>query len=86
MTEDDLDESFYARGVPLDRGSSLGPEAPTEYNRRVKIKTVQHSVGRSAVHDNCYGRLSVNIQTHTHIFWIYFLWSFALKSIHTYDL
>ena len=60
MTEDDLDESFYARGVLLDRGSSLGPEAAREYNRRVK-RNVPHSYGHSAVYNDCYERVSVNI-------------------------
>ena len=60
MTEDDLDESFYARGVPLDRGPSLGPEGPTKHNRQVK-RNVPHSDGHAAVYNDCYERVSVNI-------------------------
>ena len=59
MTEGGFDESsFYSRKVPVDRDNSWNLETPTGHNHSVTRNIPQYL---SAVDNDCYGRVSVNV-------------------------
>ena len=70
MMEDDLDESFYSRGVPLDQGPTLDPGAPQEHNHRITRNIPQYL---SVVNNDCNGRVSVRH--------LYILYTFSLLKV-----